>query len=164
MSWKRFRRGSGGTLVISLASEELELIRGLRGELRPLLEDGAADPAHARIFPRAYLDPTEESAEEQWQDMVHPDLLRARLDALELVTGTLERGTEKKDWIEIALEPDEVQAWLGVLNDIRLVLGVRLEVTEELDEIDPSDPRAAGFAMYHWLTWLQGDLIDALLR
>ncbi|HEX9467679.1 MAG TPA: DUF2017 family protein, partial [Acidimicrobiia bacterium] len=153
----------GESLVISLAPEELELIRGLRSELRPLLDGGAGDPAHARIFPRAYLDPTEESAEEQWQEMVHPGLLRARLDALDLVTSTLDRGIIRKERIEITLEPDEVQAWLGVLNDIRLVLGVRLEVTEELDEIGPSDPRAAGFAMYHWLTWLQGDLVEALL-
>jgi len=163
MAWHRFRRGPGESLVISLAPAELELIRGLRSELRPLLDGGVGDPARARIFPRAYLDPTEESAEEQWQEMVHPELLRARLDVLELVTSTLDRGTVRKERIEITLAPDEVQAWLGVLNDIRLVLGVRLEVTDELEEIDPSDPRAAGFAMYHWLTWLQGDLVEALL-
>lgn len=95
--------------------------------------------------------------------MVHPDLLRQRLDALELLTSSLERATEDKDTREVALTPDDVQAWLGVLNDTRLVLGTRLGVTEEEPDIDPDAPEARGYAIYFWLTALQGDLIDMLL-
>ena len=55
---------------------------------------------------------------------------------------------------------------MRALNEVRLVLGVRLEVTEEGDERprDPADPRAAAFAIYDYLTWLQGEIIDALAR
>jgi hypothetical protein len=56
-----------------------------------------------------------------------------------------------------------VAAWLGVLNDTRLVLGTRLGVTEDEFEIDPDSPEARGYAIYYWLTALQGDLIDMLL-
>ena len=75
---------------------------------------------------------------------------------------TLERAEPAGDWWKIALTPEEVQAWLGVLNDTRLVLGTRLGVTEEERELDPADPQAGAYAMYHWLTWLQGDLVEAL--
>ena len=45
-----------------------------------------------------------------------------------------------------------------------VVLGERLGVTEELYEhgIDPNDPRAPELALYGWLTWLQGELIESL--
>ena len=38
-----------------------------------------------------------------------------------------------------------------------------LEVTEDDTEIDPKDPRAPGFELYGWLTWLQGSLVEELL-
>lgn len=138
-------------------------MRSLPDQLREVLDGSADDPARARIFPRAYLDPTAEAAEVQWQELVHPELVRDRLDALSLITTTLERATPEGEWMEIALSPEEVQAWLGVVNDTRLVLGTRLEVTEEERTVDPSDARAPAFALYGWLTWLQGDLIETLL-
>jgi hypothetical protein len=95
--------------------------------------------------------------------MVHPDLLRQRLDALELVTRSLSRATVNKEWREIALTPDDVQAWLGVLNDTRLVLGTRLGITEDERPLDPDDPDARAYAIYYWLSHLQGELIDMLL-
>ncbi len=44
------------------------------------------------------------------------------------------------------------------------MLGERLGVTEDLytDGIDPGDPRAPELALYGWLTWLQGELVEAL--
>ena len=62
---------------------------------------------------------------------MQPDLLRERLDALALVTASFGRAVVAGDWREIELTPDDVSAWLGVLNDVRLVLGTRLGVTEE---------------------------------
>ena len=51
-----------------------------------------------------------------------------------------------------------------MLNDLRLVLGARLGVTDELYErgIDLDDPRAVELSVYGWLTWLQAGLVDAL--
>jgi hypothetical protein len=160
--WRRFRKGPDDTLIVSLAPEELGLLAGLPDELRLVFEAPEQDAAARRLFPQARLDPTVEE-EEEWTAMVHPDLLRQRLDALELVTSSLARATESKDAREVALSPDDVQAWLGVLNDTRLVLGTRLGVTEGEPDIDPDAPEARGYAIYYWLTALQGDLIDMLL-
>ena len=120
---------------------------------------------HDRLFPRAYLDPTQEEAEDEWQQMVHPELLRERLEALELIGASLQRGTEHRDKLRVELSEDETQAWLGVLNDTRLALGTRLGVTEETDysRVDPADPSTASYAMYMWLTEVQGDLVETLL-
>jgi hypothetical protein len=180
-----FRKNRRGEVVAHLRPEEFAVLRGLPGELRPLVdkptpdEDAGstvADPAETpaepiddavrrRLFPLAYLDPTEEEAEKEWQRLVHPDLVRSKLDALSLLAATLERGSETRGRVEIVLSPPETEAWLGALNDARLALGVALGVSEDLDldAMTADDPAAPGFAMYAWLTALQGALVDALL-
>ena len=167
---RRFR-GKGDGLVVTLEPAELELLRQLPAQLGALLtgasdESGAHDPVVQRLFPRAYLDPTEEAAEVEWQSLVHSDLVKERLAALELVTATLEHATERRSRFEIALTADETQAWLGVLNDARLAFGIRLDVTEatDLEAVAPDDPEASAYAVYGWLTYLQGELVDALLH
>ena len=137
----RFKRLRGGRLQATLDPTEVDLLRALPDELRTLYEaDDPADPVHDRLFPRAYLDPTQEEAEDEWQQMVHPELLRERLEALELIGTSLQRGTEQ-------------------------ALGTRLGVTEETDysRLDPADPSTASYAMYMWLTEVQGDLVETLL-
>ena len=44
------------------------------------------------------------------------------------------------------------------------MLGTQLDVTEELDDIDPDDPRAPGLAVYAYLGWLEEDVVAALER
>ena len=54
-------------------------------------------------------------------------------------------------------------AWLGSLNSIRLVVGTRLGVTEETTEKDfAGDDGREMFALYGYLTWLEGWVIQAL--
>ena len=62
------------------------------------------------------------------------------------------------------LSGEEAEAWLRALNDLRLVLGTRLDVQEGslLDGIDSDDPDAAGLAVYAYLSWLQEQLVEAL--
>jgi len=162
--WRRFSSGPGDTLVLSLAPDEAEFLVLLPVELREVFDGPLDDPAGRRLFPAAYLDPTEEAREIEWKAMVHPDLMRQRLDALATVAASLERSTRQGDFMELALDPEEVQAWLAVLNDVRLVLGTRLDITEDDWDVAPDDPRAAAYGVYAWLTHLQGDLIDQLLR
>lgn len=160
--WRRFRPGPDDSLVVSLGEEELELLRGLPDVLRAVFEAPDDDAAVRRLFPQPRLEPSPEE-EEEWRAMVHPDLVRQRLDAIELVMRSLERANRNKQWREVALTPDDVQAWLGVLNDTRLVLGTRLGITEDEPEIDPGAPEARAYAVYYWLTQLEGDLVDQLL-
>jgi len=161
--WKRFRRGPGDTLIVSLAPEEMALLTDLPAELRAVFEGPAGDPVAQRLFPRAYLDPTEEDAEAEYEALVQPDLLRQRLDALELVTVSFARAVDAGEWREVALTPDDVAAWLGVLNDTRLVLGTRLGVTEDRELVAEDDPDRMANLVYDWLTYLQGELVEQLL-
>jgi hypothetical protein len=51
---------------------------------------------------------------------------------------------------------------MGAVNDLRLVLGTRLDVSEEMDEMDPDDPDAPLFEVYGYLAWLLENIVAAL--
>jgi hypothetical protein len=162
---RRFERAKNGRLVARLLGEEVELLRGLAGELTTLLDDPDTDDAVTdRLFPHAYLDPTEEHAETEWQRLVHPDLVAQRLAALHLLVDTLPKG-ETGEVVEATLDAEQEAAWLGVLNDARLAVGTRLGVTEEddIDSVAPDDPNFVAWQVYGWLTALQGEMVRVLL-
>jgi hypothetical protein len=164
---RRFDRAKNGRLAVSLATEEVDVLRQLAGELTDLFENPEADDAaRDRLFPRAYLDPTEEDAEAEWQRLVHPDLVDQRLAALHLLVDTLPSGAPSRSGrVETELDEAQEAAWLGVLNDARLALGSRLGVTEEydVDEVGSDDPLYVAWNIYGWLTGLQGELVQVLL-
>jgi hypothetical protein len=63
----------------------------------------------------------------------------------------------------VDLTVEEATAWLGVLNDLRLALGVRLEITEDFDgQVDDADPRAPAMHLLSYLGWLEEHLLEAL--
>jgi hypothetical protein len=164
-----FRRNRAGGLDVILEPGEAAVLTRLCEELTTLLsvegEDSEeADPVLERLFPRAYLDPTEEGAEADWQRFAHGDLVDGRRRALATMEGTLAGAEVHRSRFELTLDEDQALAWLTVLNDARLALGTRLEVTEEMDlsGLDPDDPDTAPFAVYWWLGVLEERLIDAL--
>lgn len=160
-------RRRGDRLVLTFHPAEVEVLRDLAGQLETLLQGGVpergGDPARDRLFPRAYLDPTEDEAESDWQSVVHGDLVQAKSDAVTALVDSLDTGKAKRgDQLEVSLGPDDVAQWVGALNDVRLALGVLLEVTEDEPRVSPDDPRAPGYELYAWLTWLQGMMIETL--
>ena len=60
------------------------------------------------------------------------------------------------------LDQEQLHAWSRALNELRLVLGTRLDVAEDMVEVEPEDPRAPAFALYGYLSWLQGEIVEAL--
>jgi hypothetical protein len=140
-----------GGYALALADDERAVLRRLSGELRELVE--ADDPAVARLFPAAFRDDPEAAAD--FDRLVREGLVSGRVAAL----ATLDRtaGAER-------LDHQELEAWCGALNDMRLVLGEKVSVTEDLYErtIDPLDPRAPDLALYGWLSWLQSEIVDVL--
>jgi len=162
-----FDRTGDGAVRVTLSGPERDLLRSLPDELRGLYTvEAADDPVRSRLFPRAYLDPTAEDAEREWRELVQPQLVNERLVALDRLVASLQHADESREGTIVAvLGDDEAAAWLGVLNDARLALGTRLEITEELDgdDLDPKHPNAPGFAAYGWLTYLQGELVETLL-
>ena len=69
---------------------------------------------------------------------------------------------------EVDLDHDSAMGWLGGINDIRLALGVRLNVEENshetLELLKPDDPMRPVYAVYTWLGWLQDSLLQALMN
>jgi hypothetical protein len=165
---RRFAR-RGEAIVVTLSASERDLLAAwVPEQLRTVYEsDDDDEPARNRLFPVAYLDPTEEDAETEWRALVYPELLRARLDALERVVGTVGSAEPgRRGAVVVELGPDDVSALLGVLNDARLALGTVLGVSDdsELGNRDPDDPTGQAEMIYLWLTHLEGELIDTLLE
>ena len=84
--------------------------------------------------------------------------------ALATVEGTLAGATVRKGRFELTLREEQALAWLAVVNDARLALGIRLDVTEDLDlsGLDPDDPDTAPYAVYWWLGMLEERLLEVL--
>jgi len=161
----RRRRREGG-VVVTLPAPVAQLLANVVRDLGEVIAAPPPGEVRDRLFPRAYLDPTEERAEQEFQSVVHDDLVRTRLEAIAAVVGDLDGGSAAgSDRVEIALDDDAADRWLTVLNDARLTLGTVLEVTEEDPlEFPDDDPRAAGAEMYGLLSMLQGELVEAVLE
>ncbi len=149
-----FERGDGGEVELRLSRDERSLLAGLVAELRALLDGVPGDRSLRRLFPPAYDDEDDERA---YRDLMGGELLDGRRAALELVADTLDRDR---------LSAEEADTWLRALNDLRLVLGTRLDVQEDTfaSELRPDDPRAPALAVYGYLSWIQEQLVEALSR
>jgi hypothetical protein len=148
---RQIRSGREGTVRVSLTSNEQLLLRDLLDQLEPLLAD-PDDAAVRRLFPPAY---SEDESDEQYRSLVRDQLVGGRAKSLATVRDTLGEET---------LSPEQADDWLRALNDLRLVLGTRLDVTEEIDyeSIDLDTPSGRDLAVYGYLTWLQEQLVEAL--
>jgi hypothetical protein len=140
---RKIERDRAGGVRLNFREDELLLLYELLDELELLLAD-PEDPAVRRLFPPAHDDL---ESEEQYRSLVRDQLVAGRSQALAAVRKTLRRDK---------LSAEEADVWLRALNDLRLVLGTRLDVTEDIDyeELD--------LAVYAYLSWLQEQLVEAL--
>src|SRR6185312_878216 len=90
-----------------------------------------------------------------------PGLRDSKREAARTALGTLGEPAAKRK-----LRANESEAWLRALNDTRLVLGERLGITEDWDELvaglTDDDPRLPLFFVYDRLTFLQETLVQSL--
>ncbi|MFD3517274.1 DUF2017 domain-containing protein [Streptomyces sp. NPDC058657] len=176
------------SILRSLAVQLLELIgpgeEPVEGEdpLAALFADGPSeaptDPALARLFPEAYIDPKAEPDKElldasaEFRRFTENDLrTRKRDDALSVVRdldALAADDAEGASGLVLTLSPDQSRRWLGTLNDLRLTIASRLDITDE-DESDElyalpdEDPRKPMVMAYLWLGGLQESLVETLL-
>jgi hypothetical protein len=158
-----FKRIGNDRVRVRLANDEVAVLRGLPDQLRTVLGEGEDEPVNRRLFPPAYLDVADIEHDAEFQRLMHDDLVSEKLTNLDLVTGTLARGTSSVRRWTVELTDEEATAWLGVLNDLRLALGVRLDITEDFDgDVDDTDPRAPALRLLSYLGWLEEQLLEAL--
>jgi Domain of unknown function (DUF2017) len=165
MAPRTFRRAPDGALVVTLFPQEVELLAMTAHDLLTIVEEPPEGEIRDRLYPRAYLDPTEETAQQEFDALVHDDLVRSRRAALQTIVDGLDAAAPNEmGLVEITLSSEEEQQWLTAVNDGRLVIGTTLGLAED-DETDyaPGDPRFEFGVMYSWLTGLHGELVLLLL-
>jgi Domain of unknown function (DUF2017) len=136
----RVKRKGAGRYQVRLRPNERILVGDLVGQLREQLLASTDEPSVRRLFPPAYPDDPERDA--GYQVLTRDELER-----------TLDGGE---------LDDAGMTAWMGTLNSLRLVLGTRLDVDEELPTLDADDPLAPAYAVYEYLGWLLSQVVDAL--
>ncbi|MFB6825937.1 DUF2017 domain-containing protein [Streptomyces virginiae] len=178
------------SILRSLAVQMLELIGPGEPEpaedadpLAALFAEGPSepptDPALARLFPDAYgapdgagdkgVDPEELVARSaEFRRFTENDLrTRKREDALAVVRS-LDGLTPAGDGAAVLELSGELPLrWLGALNDLRLTIAARLDITEDdesaaLFRLPDEDPRKPMVMAYLWLGGLQETLIETL--
>jgi hypothetical protein len=148
---RRVKRTRRGDFDLRLPEAEREILRALPDQLRDLLQ--STDPTVRRLFPPAYQDDPELNAE--YEQLVRGDLMAGKLKSLEIMEATIDAHR---------ISEDQLIAWLGALNDLRLTIGTRLEVTEDLDPegIADAHPQAHVYALYFYLGWLEEQVVEEL--
>ncbi len=141
-----------------------DLARSVRIVLDAPLPPAGDEAARDRLFPRAYLDPTEDAAELAFQAAVHADLAAGRIAALDGLVADLEAGERVRGGVRIVLDAERAGRWVGAINDLRLTLGTRIGVADDEPEYVGRVAADAGdVGLYHWLTGLQEGLISHLI-
>lgn len=151
-------RREGDGFVLGVDAEDRATLVGLIGQLRDeIAADGRSEHLR-RLFPAAYHDHAEHEAE--YQRLVHEDLASTRLASLVTVGEVLGRypGSD-----ELELGEDDLDALMRALNDLRLVIGTLLDVSEDTDAGDagPDDPDFGRFQLYGYLGWLLEGIVQA---
>ncbi|MEU2877180.1 DUF2017 domain-containing protein [Streptomyces sp. NPDC007070] len=178
------------SIIRSLAVQLLELIGPGPAEDAPadplaeLFAEGPSeppsDPVLKRLFPDAYTDPeqapaTEREAAErrdhsaEFRRYTENDLRAGkRENALAVIRTLDELSAGGGGAAVLKLSPEESRSWLGALNDLRLAVAARLDITGEDDAdvlyaLPDEDPRKPMVMAYLWLGGLQETLVSTLL-
>lgn len=150
----RIVRSPVGGFDLRIPRSERNVLRALPDQLRELLDEGdTEDPALRRLYPSAY--PDDPIAAAEFDGFVRDDLTEQRTKAIETMARTIDSEH---------LDEEEVSAWLAAINDLRLVLGVRLAVTEESEpeDFESDDATQGSYALYAFLSILEEDIVEAL--
>jgi hypothetical protein len=162
------RDESDGRISLRLSARERAILGAYLAELRDLVgvvvdppaepavdpaAELAVDPAVARLYPAAI--PDDPAADAAFRDLTRADLEDTRRTRLATVEATLDARS---------IDDAQATAWMGTLNDLRLVLGTRLGVTDETEgqPIDEDDPDADRRIVYAYAGWLLEQFVDAL--
>jgi hypothetical protein len=145
-----FKPTADGSFAVHLSTEAREWLVDLADQLDGLLDSDTGETR--RLFPTAYPDDPELDA--GYQILARQELTDGRRAAIELM-----RSTSSSD----VFTETELAAWMGIVNDLRLVLGTKLDVGEDdEEELDVDRPDFEAQLVYRELGLLLGEIVDAL--
>jgi Domain of unknown function (DUF2017) len=190
--WKRVETANGPRFRSSLAPHEAALLKNLVSAMIGLLDERESstptdeleditgirtgnsepprDPTLRRLLPDfhksddddVHSDPLADGSEglnAALRSLHEPEIISAkRVAAQQLLDTVPENGGR------FELSEQGANAWIAAVNDIRLTLGVMLEIGPQGPDRLPADhPLAAHFDVYQWLTVLQEYLVLVLM-
>jgi hypothetical protein len=127
-------------------------------QLDAVAPEPPTDPVLARLLPAGYRDDAESA--EEFRRLTESALRQQkRRSAARLLADLPGEGGG-----EVRLDAETTECWLTALNDVRLALGTRLDLTEDMPEPDQDDPDAPAYVVYVWLTQLQDVLVQVALE
>lgn len=145
----------GDRFAVDLPEDLRELLASMVGDLRTLVttEDPSSDTSVARLYPPAYPDDLLQNLD--YDRSRHEELQDGRLAGIDTVLRTLASDS---------LTEEELLAWLRTCNDLRLVLGTRLDIQEDSTPDDFAGDREAStsFTAYVLLTEIVGEIVEVL--
>jgi len=178
---KGFHRHGNNSYIAEFAQSEREVLLNLIEQLIELLSERVdhdhEDPLAAmvgitshdsppeddvlrRLLPNAYADEVDASEFRRYTESTLRGKKQAHAMSMRMYLKSADDGI-------VDLDHDSANAWLGALNDIRLALGVRLDVQENtyevLELLSPDDPLRGVYSVYTWLGWLQESLLSSLM-
>lgn len=187
--WKRVETADGPRFRSALASHEAALLKNLATAMIGLLDERESsspadeleeitgiktgnaeppkDPTLRRLLPDFYRSDDQDTAPANSADSLNAALRSLHepgiVDAKRVAAQRL-LSTVPEDGGRFELSEEDANCWIGAVNDIRLTLGVMLEVGPEGPERLPADhPLAVHFDVYQWLTVLQEYLVLVLM-
>ena len=143
-----FRRVAEDRYEIDLSMGQRELIDGLLDQLGEMMDSNS--PALQRLFPAPYGDDDERNA--GYAVLAGAELIENRLAAIAGVRATLHSDS---------ISDVELNMWLRSINDLRLVIGTILDVTEDMDEPEDESAREL-FHVYEHLGFILEHIVEAL--
>jgi hypothetical protein len=152
---------SDGRVQLRLPAAERAVLTSLLPQLLAVIDgDEGVEHLRGRLFPAAYDDP---EREDEFQRLVGDDLVDQRRAALGDVVTTLDAGrTRGRSWV-VDLDDDQLQSWLAVLHDLRLVLAQVVGIRTESDwDTDLETAEPVQILLWH-IGVLQEELLDLLL-
>ena len=141
-----------GTFTINLQDHERETMLDLVAQLETVLSSGPDDESLRRLYPTAYNENPEHDAE--YQGFMREELTQSRAASIATVREMLSSDSPVTE--------NQLGAFMMVLNNLRLILGTLLDVNEDDDEPDETDPLYGQWQLYGYLGWLLEWVISSL--
>lgn len=152
----KFHRGK---VLASFSEDEADLLRKLISDYKDLIAIGpsAGDAVLQRLFPTA--SPTDEKVEMEYRELASEELKSHK----HVTTATALDVLGRSGGWEGEVSEEQRESWLMLLTDLRLSLGVRLGMTEEMmaAPVDPNDPEQWPTAVLHYLGAIQESLVES---
>ena len=144
-----FEAQADGTFSVNLAPEVRLFLVRLADEIAEIVTLDL--PETRRLFPTAYPHDAEKDA--GYQVLARDGLVDQRHTAAETLRATADNDV---------LTERELAQWMSVINDARLVLGTRLDVSED-DDVDFDDPNIGLHLIYEDLGYILDSIVKVML-